>query len=379
MKYLYLICLSIGGLFSFISNAQDVASYSEKGIIEFKDTLYNVGAITELGGMVSRQFEFANLGPEWFVLESAETTCGCLVVSFSEDSIAPGGHGKIEVSFDPFNKTGLFIGTVKIYGNTLQVPQTLYVKGFVKGGEAIPVTEWANTKGFQFGNVWLQRNYIDFGTFTTKDIITKELPIYNQSSYAIQLASQQSLPPYVRVALSPVKLEGKTYSVLKVSVHAKLINKLGYWAESITVGWAQEDLAPLTIVIAGNCKEYFVPMSAEAQASAPKIQPEMMMIDWGGVLQYQQLTRVMKITNTGATDLVIRQINTSCACIEVDYTKSVIKSGGYIEVTIIYDTSSRLGEETKYIQVFSNDPISPMIQIEMKVKIVETLPATTGQ
>lgn len=193
MKYLYLICLFVGGIFSFISNAQDSVRYSEKGIIEFKDTIYNVGTITELGGMISRQFEFTNLGPEWFVLESAETTCGCLVVSFSEDSIAPGGHGKIEVSFDPFNKTGLFTGTVKIYGNTLQIPQTLYVKGFVKGGEAIPVAQWSYTKGFQYGNVWLQRNYIDFGTFTTKDIVNKELSIYNQSNHTLQLASQQNL------------------------------------------------------------------------------------------------------------------------------------------------------------------------------------------
>lgn len=379
MKYLYLICFFIWGIGPFEIKAQDTAVFPEKGIIEFKDTLFRVGNVTELGGLVTREFEFTNLGPEWFILESAETTCGCLVVSFSEDSIAPGSHGKIEVSFDPFNKTGLFTGTVKIYGNTLQVPQTLYVKGFVKGGEPIPVTQWTYTKGFQFGNVWLQRNYLDFGTFTTKDIVTKELSIYNQSGHAMQLASQQNLPAYVRVALNPVKLEGKTYSVIKVSVNAKLINKLGYWSESITVEWAQEDAAPLTFVIAGNCKEYFAPMTPEVLASAPRIQPEVMSVDWGTVLQEQQLTRVMKITNTGATDLVIRQINTSCACVEVDYDKSTIKSGGYIEITIIYDTASRIGEETKYVQVYSNDPVSPMIQVEMKAKVVETLPTTTGQ
>ncbi|MCU0417640.1 MAG: DUF1573 domain-containing protein [Cytophagaceae bacterium] len=348
------------------------------GVIEFKDTLLQVGTIDEQGGLITKRFEFTNLGPEWFLMESVEASCACMIASFSEDSIAPGSKGFIDVSIDPFNRSGLFVGQIKVVGNTLKVPQRLYIKGFVQGGRVKNKSITHPTKGFTIGNVWIQKNYVDFGSISTKDILSKEILVYNHGSKALQLMSHSGLPIYVKVTLSPSKIESAAYAHLKISIHPKAINKLGYWSESISISM-DDASAPITIVLAASIKEYFPPLTPETAATAPKISLEATLIDFGSILQDQPVTKTVRITNTGMSDLQIRQFSTSCLCIEVDYDKSLIKPGGFIEVIIIYDTSNRLGEEFKYIKIFSNDPLQPETLVQLKSKIVEQLPPSPTQ
>ena len=73
MKHLLLIlCLSVATWFGV--QAQPVMEFVQKG--------YNLGQISESGGVVSRVYKFRNSGDAPLVILRAETACACTKASF---------------------------------------------------------------------------------------------------------------------------------------------------------------------------------------------------------------------------------------------------------------------------------------------------------
>lgn len=92
MKHLLLIlCLSVATWFGV--QAQPVMEFVQKG--------YNLGQISESGGVVSRVYKFRNSGDAPLVILRAETACACTKASFSKNQFCRVSRERLPLSTIP--------------------------------------------------------------------------------------------------------------------------------------------------------------------------------------------------------------------------------------------------------------------------------------
>lgn len=110
--------------------------YGQEGSVEgsqikFTTLSYDLGNLEYKGDSKTVLFEFVNDGNAPLVIIRSSTSCSCLSVKIPRKPIAVGQTGVIEVTFDPTDR-GAFNKSARIYSNSVDKQQTLFVKGMVK-------------------------------------------------------------------------------------------------------------------------------------------------------------------------------------------------------------------------------------------------------
>lgn len=98
--------------------------------IDFKETIYDFGDVSVKNGKVSHEFAFSNIGDKNLIIVDAKADCGCTRPEYSDEPVAPGGAGKIKVTFVP-NGKGHFSKKVTITTNGDPRKSRLIIKGNV--------------------------------------------------------------------------------------------------------------------------------------------------------------------------------------------------------------------------------------------------------
>lgn len=98
--------------------------------VSFSEEEFNFGDIKD-GDKVSHIFKITNTGENPLVIKSAIGSCGCTVPKYSNEPIAPGESGEINVEFDSSNKPGMNEKMVTVVANTEQQMHILKIKANV--------------------------------------------------------------------------------------------------------------------------------------------------------------------------------------------------------------------------------------------------------
>jgi hypothetical protein len=116
------------------------------------------------------------------------------------------------------------------------------------------------------------------------------------------------------------------------------------------------------------------------QLTAQKIDFEVKEINYGDLMQGDNGLRIFKFKNTGNAPLVISEVQKTCGCTSPDYTKTPIMPGETGEIKVSYDTN-RIGQFTKFVTVFSNDPENNSVQLKIygNIKAKESLPSAPAK
>ncbi|MCB0835189.1 MAG: DUF1573 domain-containing protein [Bacteroidetes bacterium] len=106
-----------------------------KTTVNFVSEDYNYGKVPT-GTKVTHQFKFTNTGSEPLTLTRVKASCGCTTPSYSQEPIAPGAEGYIDVLFNTAGKTGVQNKTVTVTGNFEgSINKILRISGEVLPGE----------------------------------------------------------------------------------------------------------------------------------------------------------------------------------------------------------------------------------------------------
>jgi hypothetical protein len=141
----------------------------------------------------------------------------------------------------------------------------------------------------------------------------------------------------------------------------------------------------IIIIIVGS---FFVNLSL---ADAPRIHVSPNYYDFGEVVAGGDIvSALMDVTNTGKNDLVINNMDSSCGCTSASMVVNgeegprfsmsmhgtnprdwsvIINPGKTAQLKIYYDPSVHRdlkGHVTRYITLFSNDPLSSQLQIKIE-------------
>ena len=76
--------------------------------------------------------------------------------------------------------------------------------------------------------------------------------------------------------------------------------------------------------------------------------------NFGKIKQGEVIEHTFKFTNTGATDLFIKQVRPACGCTAVDWPKEGIKAGKSGLIKLKFNSSGKLGKQHKTAAVLTN-------------------------
>jgi len=108
--------------------------------------------------------------------------------------------------------------------------------------------------------------------------------------------------------------------------------------------------------------------NGESKDKLPVIVFEKEIHDFGKVIQGEKVSFGFKFENTGASDLVISQVKTSCGCTAPKFSKDPIKPGEEQVIKVIFDSKGRKGIQNKTITVLSNcQPPTTVVRIKAMV------------
>jgi hypothetical protein len=107
--------------------------------------------------------------------------------------------------------------------------------------------------------------------------------------------------------------------------------------------------------------------------TAPKLTFEKLVYNFGDVNPNSKQICVFNFKNTGSDVLKIIDVNSSCGCTITKLLKNEYAPGESGSLGVGYTVESYLGEPTKPIYVFSNDPTNPKIELNIKAKITAAI------
>ena len=90
--------------------------------------------------------------------------------------------------------------------------------------------------------------------------------------------------------------------------------------------------------------------------------------DFGKIIEGETVSYYFKFTNTGRSDLLIADVNTSCGCTVPSYPKEPIHPGQSNFIKVSFNSAGKRGFQTKNIVIVANtQPNSTAIKIKAQV------------
>ena len=105
------------------------------------------------------------------------------------------------------------------------------------------------------------------------------------------------------------------------------------------------------------------------ELSEQKIVFEKTFFDYGEIYVGREGIATFNFHNEGGKDLFIKDIETSCGCLDVSFDKKAIKPGQISQIKIRYNTNI-VGEIKRSITVISNDVTNPRITLLLTGEVV---------
>lgn len=94
------------------------------------ETDHDFGALHQ-GRPATFVFRFKNTSPDTILLQTVRTTCGCTAARYTEEPIAPGAGGEVNIEYDAYQRGG-FSKKIRVFFDRQKKPEILWIRGEVE-------------------------------------------------------------------------------------------------------------------------------------------------------------------------------------------------------------------------------------------------------
>lgn len=186
--------------------------------LKFEPETLDFGTIREEAGKARRHAKAINISPDSTYIISARTSCGCSGVEYSQDMLAPGDTADITIIYDPTNRPGKFLKTVRLFTGEERIGNSLKFSGTV-----IPSRKNLDKSyPIKVGSLRLSSVLINAGEMSRKEARPLFVGIYNDSDKPIKLLAESDATP-LEAALAPDSIEPFGISTLTLMLKGRLI------------------------------------------------------------------------------------------------------------------------------------------------------------
>lgn len=117
--------------------------------------------------------------------------------------------------------------------------------------------------------------------------------------------------------------------------------------------------AAVLVALAALTGPALIPFSATAQVI--EVSPQVH--DFGQMKQQESRTVVLSVKNQGAGSLVIEKVEPDCGCTVAELAVKDLAPGEATQLTIEFNSKKFSGKVVKSVQIFSNDPRNPVVDV----------------
>lgn len=332
-----------------LSLAQD-----SKSRITFENLKHDFGTFKEEQGIQSFDFKFKNDGKAPLIINHVQASCGCTTPEWTREPVAPGASGLIKVSYNPKNRPGVFTKTIQVNSNSENGDVVLTISGQVTPHERTIEEDFPNV----IGPLRARTNYLAFPPIKLNEVKKDSIEIVNTSDQPVEL-SFKTPPPHLKAVFKPAKLAPKQKGFLVVTFDASKINTFGFVMHRIYLNIDGKDDYRNSIAVSTTLEEDFSKLTPEELKNAPVVTFDAQSFDFGDIKQNEKVDHTFNLKNDGKSDLIIRNLKTSCGCTAVSPSKNVVPAGETVPIQVTFDTRGKSGRQNKTITVITNDPKNP--------------------
>lgn len=330
--------------------------FGQKPTIEFEETSYNFGKISENGGKVTHVFVFKNTGTTPLILTNVRAGCGCTTPEWNRQPVAPGAKGSIKISFDPSGRPDLFTKSITVNSNATNSVVSLTIRGNVSRKNADPYAKYT----YSIGTLKLMNNILYFGNLKNTELGERNMEIINSGDQPITVGVNCPSPA-LNVTISPVTLQKGQQGTLRVKYDPQKKNDWGFVSDliEITIDNKEKGTVQALATITEDFSFYnnnfdHAPVIAlsETEYTMPDLTPN------------STYTRDLYIQNNGKSDLIIRYTKPSDTNISVHIAKNIVKPGKKVKATLTFKTNEKR-TNSKVVQFTTNDPQNTTVSYKL--------------
>ncbi|MGL4518817.1 MAG: DUF1573 domain-containing protein [Phocaeicola sp.] len=325
--------------------------------------------VVDLGGVLWKTpatitYQVKNTGNKPLVLSNVTTSCGCTEVSWTQTSIAPGASGTITTIFDA-QSLGRFQKSVGVYCNA--DPQPIYL--MLKGEVTTDISKVTSMLPYQIGDVRLDKNNLEFDDVNRGEKPTLEIMVANLSEESY-LPILMHLPPYLSAQAFPEELGPNSLGKIVVTLDSEQLPKLGLTRASVylsrflgdTVG--EENEIPLSAVLLPD----FSHITAVERVNPPVLTLSAKELTYPALASSKKKNQTIKVTNTGKSELRIKDLQVFNSALGVVLSKRVLQPGESAKLKItLYGSQLDKIKNAPRVLMITNDPKQPKLIIPIKV------------
>lgn len=323
----------------------------QKAKIVFNETTHDYGTFKESDGVQTTTFKFNNAGDVPLLLNNVRASCGCTTPKWTNEPVAPGKSGEIQVSYNPRNRPGMFTKTITVQSNAENPTVMLKISGKVQEREKTLAELYPR----QLGALRVKSNHISFGKMVQAESKTQELELVNDSDKPVNVGFR-TVPNNLEAKVVPEIIPAKGRGKLIVTYNATNENAYGFVSQRIYLSLDGSNDYKSSVGISVTIQEDFSNLTQEQIANAPVAVFAEKSFDFGAMNQGDKKEHTFSLVNNGKSDLIIRNVRSSCGCTAVAPAKKVIPAGESAPIKVTFDSRGKRGRQSKTITVITNDP-----------------------
>jgi mono/diheme cytochrome c family protein len=108
---------------------------------------------------------------------------------------------------------------------------------------------------------------------------------------------------------------------------------------------------------------------ASTTIPSPRLTVDARRFNFGSVDEGVDIEHTFKITNTGNAPLALYDAKSTCGCTVAKLTNKNLQSGESSELTIVVDTSMKQSKVEKTVNLLSNDPANPDLELILAMNV----------
>lgn len=335
--------------------------------ISFDKDTHDFGVIKEEDGKIKYDFQFTNTGGKPLIISDVRASCGCTSPAWSKEPVLPGKKGFVSATYDPTNRPGPFNKSLTVISNATSPSMILYIKG-----EVTPKPQtMEDVYRYSMGDIRLVSNHVSFAQVLKGKTSTQEVEIINVSDKPVKI-SFSKVPGHIVMKAIPEVLKPNEKGKIEVSYNSALKDEWGFVIDRVDVMLNDQFSNENRLTVSATIEEDFSSLTPDQLASAPSISFDNSTFDFQEIKQGEKVEHVFTITNTGKSDLIIRNVKASCGCTAVSPVDDVVKPGASTTMKVIFNSAGKIGKQNKTITIISNDPQKSRTILWVKGDVIQS-------
>ena len=353
-RFIIFLCVLAAG-FSVIGQPVMKISASE----------HNFGTFKADAGRQTFDFIVTNTGNAPLLIQNIATSCGCTTPQWTQEPIPAGGKGKITAIYDPTGRYGeKFDKTLSVYTNSKPEIVVLHITGEVLPRELSIEEQFT----FPVDSIRFESNHLAFTNIKKTEKKIRVMQLINTSKKPVKVEFEQ-LPPHLSLKSNPETLKPGQKGIIE-----------GTYDATKSSGWGNlNDLAKIKLngvtqenvyyYISANLVEDFSQMTKEQLENAPVFKLAATTVDIGKVPGSVAREVEFKYVNAGKSDLIFRDVRSTCGCTAVQQGPQTDKPGQAGSIKAVFNTGTYNGPQTKLNYVHTNDPKNSEVVLTLTAQV----------